>query len=391
MMRPLACPTATFGSAATTYYVAVNEPGADNERCDGLSPVSLGSGRCPFKDFQSQRTFALLRGAAGVRIEVRAGVYTFADEGLNVRGTGTSEGDRIVLTAYQDEAVVFDGRNVLRELIRVSGQYTTVERVTLQNAGAYNLGVSGSDHVIQCNRFLANMASDSLKGAGGARRTVVRYNDFTQWDSQAIDLTDVSDWRIEENDFHDPKSTRGNAIGAKFGARGVLITRNRFYNTRGLSFGGASSPHQNEYEAYNLVAERNTLYNVTGWLVRFYSCLNCAFRDNDARGADGGVVLGGEQDGPSGCAGGCKPTRGAVIARNRFADLRGGVEGSPNTFWWVRSTDADGLSADGNSYCTPSPQDAQFVFESRMMQFTEWTRTVRTDMTSKVGQAGCGG
>ena len=37
-------------TAATTYYLAIGEPGADNEACDGLAPTDEGGGHCPFKD-----------------------------------------------------------------------------------------------------------------------------------------------------------------------------------------------------------------------------------------------------------------------------------------------------------------------------------------------------
>src|SRR5262249_45095179 len=163
------------------------QPGASNDRCDGTSPIDNGNGHCPFKDFSSAKTFALLRGVAGVRVEVRAGVYTFPDEALSVEGTGTSDADRVVLTAYQNGSVVFDGRGVLRETIRVGGRFTGVERVTIRGAAAYNLEVGGgSDHIVQCNIFLANVASDSLKGDNGATNVLIRHNDFSQWDSQAI-------------------------------------------------------------------------------------------------------------------------------------------------------------------------------------------------------------
>src|SRR4029078_9270369 len=143
------------GQSGPTYYVAVNEKGADNGRCDGMSPTDRGGGHCPCKDFTSARTFALLRNVAGVRVEVRGGVYTFVDEGLSIQGTGANEAGRVVLTAYQDEAVVFDGRNTLREVIRISGRFTSLERVAIRNAAAYNVQVgTGSDHLIQCNRFL---------------------------------------------------------------------------------------------------------------------------------------------------------------------------------------------------------------------------------------------
>jgi hypothetical protein len=382
---PLACPTPA-PKVGTTYYVAANQPGADNERCDGLSPTNQGNGRCPFKDFLSHRTFVLLSGVSGVRVEVRSGVYTFATEGLSLSGAGGSESGRIVLTAYENEGVIFDGRNILRELIRVSGQYVTLERVTLQNAGAYNLEVGGGrDHVIQCNRFLANNSSDSLKGDGAAGRTTIRNNDFSQWDSQAIDMANVHDWTIEDNEFHDSKGLNANAIGGKFGTRDILITRNTIRNTRGLTFGGASSPHGNDFEAYNLVAEHNwfdTLPN--GILVTFYSCSNCVFRDNDGKTAGAGIVLASEQmQGPSGCAGGCRPSQGTVVTGNRLKDLKGGNGAPPDLFWLAFPSEQKGLSADGNLYCTSTK--AQFTTDNKTyLTFPEWTRAIGSDFGSRV-------
>jgi Right handed beta helix region len=382
----LSCPEATSGQTGPIYYVAMHESGADNERCDGLSPVDRGNGRCPFKDFNSQKTFALLRDAAGVRVEVRRGVYTFAGEGLTIRGRGNSEASRVVLAAYENEAVAFDGRNTLRELIRISGTYTALERVAVRNAGAYNVQVGGgSNHLVQCNRFLANMASDSLKAVESAGSTLVRFNDFSEWDSQAIDMADAVNWTISDNDFHDPKSATGNAIGAKFGSRNILITGNRFLNTRGLSFGGVSSAHPNDFEAYNLVAEHNTFENFLGAVVKFYSCSNCAFRDNAAKSIGGGFILGGEEfEGPSGCAGGCRPTEGATIERNRLTELRGRPA---NTFWFVFQRETNRLVSGGNVYCTPPGEEAQFSIDNRAMTFSDWTRAIRTDSSSSTGTA----
>src|SRR5688572_23551674 len=48
-----------FG-VATTYYVAMQEPGASNDACDGLAPSDMGGGHCPFRDFGSPRTANLL-------------------------------------------------------------------------------------------------------------------------------------------------------------------------------------------------------------------------------------------------------------------------------------------------------------------------------------------
>lgn len=389
---PISCPAPLTGSRGPTYYIAMNEPGASNENCDGLSPTNNGNGRCPFKDFGSSRTFNLLRNVSGIRLEVRAGVYTFPNEGLSLQGTGASEADRVVLAAYQNEAVMFDGRNTLREVIRLSGRFTGIERVSIRNSAAYNLQVGGgSDHVIQCNRFLANASSDSLKGVDTAARVLVRHNDFSEWDSQAIDMTNIRDWRIEDNDFHDPKSATANSIGAKFGSRDVLITGNRFRATRGLAFGGTSTPHSDDFEAYNLRAENNIFENVTGAIVRFYSCSNCTFNDNVAKTVGGGFVLLGEQtDGPSGCPGGCKPTQGATIFRNRLTDLRGNPS---NTFWGVYRREAQGLTAGNNVYCTPPNQDGRFRLDDRDLTFVDWTLAIGTDLTSisaRSDQALCG-
>jgi hypothetical protein len=382
----VACATPTSGQSGPTYYVAMNQPGADNERCDGLSPVDAGNGRCPFKNFVSGRTFALLRNVSGVRVEVRSGVYTFLDEGLSIHGTGGSESGRVVLTAYQNEAVVFDGRSTLREVIRLSGRFTAVEKVSIRNAGAYNLQVGGgSNHLIQCNRFLANVSSDSLKGVDGASETLIRNNDFSEWDSQAIDMTNVRNWTIVNNEFHDPRSATANSIGAKFGSRGVLISGNRFRNTRGLAFGGTSTPHGDDFEAYDVVAERNRFDNIAGALVRFYSCSNCIFRDNDAKAVGGGFVLFGEQiDGPSGCPGGCRPTQGATVQRNRLTDLHGTPS---NTFWGLVRREAQGLSAGGNLYCVPPDQAPRFRLDDQDLTFTDWARAIGTDSTSMVARS----
>ncbi len=393
---PLACPVQEPVGNATTYYVAINEPGASNDACDGLSPVDRGGGHCPFKDFQSARTFRLLLGVSSVRVEVRAGTYTFPVEALTVDGVGSSDAERAVLTAYGDEGVVFDGRNTLREVIRISGRYATVERVTLQNAGAYNLEVrGGQNHRVQCNRFLANRASDSLKGDAQASRTVVRHNDFSGWDNQAIDVTDVREWVVENNVFHDGGLTRGNAISAKFGSRGVVIAENLFRNSGGLNLGGVSSPHANDFEAYDLIVERNRFENLNDHPVRFYSCSNCEFRDNDVSGAEVGIVLGGEaRDGPSGCAGGCRPTRGAVVTGNRLRDLKGTIESPPDVFWGLNQTEEEGLKAGNNLYCVNRGGEARFFYAGGLLPFETWISRVGADSSSEVvfqGESSCSG
>src|SRR6185436_2535108 len=152
---PDEAPSALAGNnaASGTYYVAAGETGADNERCDGRSPSFVAAGRCPFRDFSSNRTQALLTGARAVRVELRAGTYAMPG-GLTVEGTGTSESQRVVLTNYGGEAVVLDGGSVAREVLRVSGRYVTVQGLTIQNSAAYNLEVRGGQQVLLAdNRF----------------------------------------------------------------------------------------------------------------------------------------------------------------------------------------------------------------------------------------------
>jgi hypothetical protein len=317
-------------------------------------------------------------------VEVRAGTYSFQNEGLTVRGLSSS--GRAVLTAYGEESVVFDGGSSVRELVRVSGEGTTVERITFQNAGAHNIEVRGGrDHRIQCNRFLRNVASDSVKAGDGASQVLLRGNDFSQWDSQAIDLTAVRGVTIVENIFHDPAAADGNGIGAKLGSRDVVIARNRFERTGGLAFGGVGEAHDDVFEAFALVAEENRFEDLTGPLVKFYSCSGCAFRGNDVSGAAGGFVLGGERlEGPSGCAGGCRPTESAVVSGNRLRRMRGGAESGPNIFWGVFSTETSRLSAGSNLYCHSAGDEARFLVDDRPLSFTEWTRRTGTDGTSRV-------
>ena len=380
-------PTGPGGLSAqdASYFVAAEESGADNERCDGRAPTNEGNGRCPFRDFSSPRTQLLLASASGVRVSVRRGTYVLT-QGLDVNGAGTSESGRVVLEAYRGEAVVLDGRNAPRELVVVSGRYVTVQGLTLQNAGGYNLEVRGGQQVlIEGNRFLANRSSDSLKGDGGAADVVVRGNEFTQWDSQAIDLTGVSRWRIERNRFYEPRGEGANAIGVKFGSRDVTIADNEFTATQGLSLGGVSSPHGNAFEAFTVTASHNTFRNVTGFAATVYSCSGCRFQDNDVSGAGGGLrLVGAGTNGAGGCAGGCQPTRDLAATGNRLRNLLGGREGPPDLFWAVEAGEREGLAPSANTYCESSGGAARFWLAGGYVRFEEWVRAVPTDASSAV-------
>jgi hypothetical protein len=96
-------------TAAVTYYVAMEEPGADNDACDGLAPTDEGGGHCPFKDFTSAATRSILADTSDVRLEVRTGHYRVQGwAGIQVSGIGTSDDERVILSAFPGEAPALD-------------------------------------------------------------------------------------------------------------------------------------------------------------------------------------------------------------------------------------------------------------------------------------------
>jgi hypothetical protein len=376
-------------SGPRTYYVAANEPGADNTRCDGLSPRDEGNNRCPFRDFRSPRTAALLRGVASVRVEVRTGTYTFVGEGLSLDSAARSAAETIVLAAYAGEQPIFDGEEQLNGTVRVSGQYSSVEGITFVRGGGANLEVRGGRFVqITRNRFLSNRSSDSVKGSGGAADVEVRDNQFTRWDSQAIDMTGCTRWTIAGNQFHDPMQPRAKAVGVKLGSREITISSNTIRAAGGIALGGTSAAHAENYEASAVTVQGNRFESIGGHVATFYSCVGCRFVENTIDHAERGVRLGGlEIEGPSGCSGGCQPTRDAAVSRNRLRDLSGDVEAPPGLFWLVEGSEREGLSAAENIYCISPGQEARFAFARGVLTFADWVRGVQTDASSVVTPA----
>lgn len=398
------CATRTPPSVgATIYYVAANEPGADNGACDGRSPVDAGNGSCPFENFDAPHIRQLLVNTSNVRIEVRRGLYRlipadaasestdampFVADGLRVVGAGTSDEERVVLTNYAGETVLFDGEGHIRELVRLSGNYTLVEGLVLVNAGGYNVEVNGgSNHRVRCNR-IGWTGSDATKGDGGATDSEFLENEFVDWGSQAIDLTEVRNIRIEGNVFHHPRLADSNATGAKFGATDVLITKNVFHHTRGLSMGGTSSAHDNPVEARRVVARDNEFHDVAGVVAKLYSCEDCEFIDNDVVDTEGGVYFEDQSNaGPSGCPGGCGPSSGGRVAGNRFrriAPFAGSAsEEEANVFVFLATTEAEGFNASGNTYCVPAGTQARFGYGT-ILDFAGWQAALGTDLDSAV-------
>jgi hypothetical protein len=400
---------------ATTYFIAVNEPGASNDACDGLASTDEGNGRCPFKDLSSPSVLGLLNGAKGTRIELRAGTYVVTGwDGLRVTGTGTSEAERVVLSSHKGEEVVLDVASpdgagctdpdaptkpeCVRQVVRVSGQYTAVQGLTIRNGLGYNLEVTGgAHHLLRCNTFTETvdfpMRSDSVKLDGGATDIDVLHNELTQWRSQAIDMTEVHDVLVEGNDFHDPHDLDGGATGSKLGASDVIIRNNTIHDlgssamTSVFSLGGTGTPHADDYEAYRIQVVGNRIWNVQGKAAQLVSCKDCTFEGNDLSNVGAGVLLSAAATGLPECEGGgagCETSSGARIVKNRMKGLHGGGDpAQTNIFVYVDSGEAKELFAADNVYCAPAADAHRFGWLSLLITFNEWVAATGTDASSK--------
>lgn len=405
--------------AGVTYYLAVNDPGADNDACDGLAPTDEGGGHCPFKDFTSTATRALLDGKKSVRVALRKGTYVvYGWDGIRVTGIGTSEAERVILTSYRGEEVVLDTAapdgapcmgdapdtvpECVRETVRISGHYTLVQGLTVQNGLGYHIEISGGDHhLVRCNRVQETVVfpgrSDALKLDGGANAVTIQNNEFLRWRSQAIDLTGVHDVLIEANDFHDPLDADGGAVGMKFGTADVTIRDNTIHDLGSstaahvFSLGGTGSPHPDDAQAYRLTVTGNRISNVKGILGQFVSCQNCAFEGNDASDVGAGLLLSAASTASPECSAspdGCKPTTDARITGNRMRNfLGGGDPDGANIFIAIESGEATGFTAGDNLYCAPSESDPRFFLFDTYFPFAEWTAASGTDASSSPAAA----
>ena len=360
------------------YYVATNEKGASNTACDGLAPTDEGHGHCPFKNFLSAHTFRLLWDQAGVTVKVRQGVYDMTPAGrvgLSLRGRGRNVQELTVLSAYNGESVVFDGGRTMRAVIEMTGSYNLIEGITIQNAGAHNLMITGGHHhAVQDSVIGPNLSSDALKGRAGATRVVIRRNTFYGWNSQAIDLTEVSDWLIEDNEFRDPSIMSAFAVGAKLGSHDVRVERNRILRAGGVALGGTSVPHTYPHAAARIAVRNNDFRDITSrWAFKFYSCVDCVVSSNVVTGVLAGYLLGGASyEGKGGCPGGCPPTRNASVIGNTFLVTA--------AFAGAWRSETQGLTSESNVYCGAS----QFWLEGDHLSLASWAATLGTETSSRL-------
>jgi hypothetical protein len=361
-------------AAQTRFYVATNEPGASNDRCNGSRPVDEGNGNCPFKDFQSTRVRSLLVNAIGVTVYVRSGIYT-PDSAILLQGLGTSWAQAVTLTGYSDERPILDGRNALREVVRFSGSYTALTNIEVRNARGYNGEVRGGAFVLIANNvFGPTLDSDSLKGDGGAHDVTVRQNRFTGYRSQAIDLAGVSRWDIQGNTFEPGATLQSKCIGIKFASEDIRIRGNSFRGCAGLAMGGVSSLHPNTFEAKRVTVDRNTFTALPFLAADVYSCIDCQFSYNTVAGAAGGIRLGGnETQGPPGCrnGAGCDPVTRFIARANTLQKLAGNANAPPNVFWIVGPKEQIGFAPSGSTYCAVPNAPAVFVLGT-LLTFPQW-------------------
>jgi hypothetical protein len=401
--------------AATTYFVAVNEPGASNEACDGLAPSDEGNGRCPFKDLSSPAVRSLLDGAKSTRLELRAGTYVVTGwDGLRVSGTGASEAERVVLTSHRGEEAVLDVATpdgagctdetaptkpaCVRQVVRVSGQYTVVQGLTIRNGLGYNVEVTGgAHHLVRCNHLTETadfpLRSDSLKLDGKAVDIAILRNEFSQWRSQAIDMTEVSDVLVEGNDFHDPHDEDGGATGCKLGTKDVMIRGNTVHDlgsstqTSAFGLGGTGTPHADEFEAYRIQVVGNPVWNVPGKLAQVVSCQGCSVEKNDVFNIGGGVLVAAQATGLPECsasASGCRATEGMRVAGNRMKGFHGaGDPASANIFVYVDAGEGEGFVGADNIYCAPAEGAHRFGWLGDLLAFDAWVGATKTDASSK--------
>jgi hypothetical protein len=411
----------TGPDTSTTYYVAIGVAGADNASCDGLTPTDEGGGHCPFRDFSSPRTASLLDGVVGVKVVVREGTYLISGwDGLRVTGAGSSEADRVVLTSYPGENVVFDtpspdgalctgadptsNPNCVRQVVRMSGSYTWVQGIRVQNGLAYDAEVTGgAHHVIRCMKFgyTAEFAqrSDQVKLDGHADDIHIYESTFTAWHSQGVDMTQVTNVVVEDNEFFAPHDADSGATGDKFGARGVVIRNNRVHDLGSdvhahvFSLGGTGSPHPDSYEAEDIHVIGNHVSKVAGILAQVVSCKGCSVEDNDLSNAGAGILVSAAAVGSPECsasANGCLPSERTRITGNRMRGLNGGGDpAQANVFVAVDAGADTGIEAGDNLYCSPSAGDARFVWgASAGVGLAEWQALCGTDATSRAMASG---
>lgn len=404
---------------ATNYYVAAEEPGADDQACDGLAPTDEGNGRCPFRSLDAVDARGLLRDSRGVRVSLRTGTYIISGwQGFTVLGAGTNESESSILSNYEGEEAVLDvpspdGVNCdvenvetdpdcVRQLIVMSGRYSVVQGLIIRNGLAHHLEIRGGlDQLLRCNQIAETvsfgMRSDLVKLSGGATRVNIRNNRLSKFWSQVLDVTGVQDVVIEDNEIFDALDPKGGAFGTKYGSRRITVRNNRIHdvcpNGDGVVFslGGTGSDHPDDAQAYEVEVSNNVVYDSPCKLAQFVACQNCRFDDNDVTNVGAGLLLTADSTGLPQCTTsttGCLASQGSTIRRNRMRGLHGG--GNPEAadfFIFADPGESSGLALEDNLYCTSEGGAAKFAHEGELLDFSGWMNATGSDNGSMVRPA----
>jgi len=167
----------------------------------------------------------------------------------------------------------------VREVVRISGSYTLVQGLTLQNGLAYHAEITGGMHHVfslqpRCARpWRSRCASDQLKLDGNAQRHPgVATTTSASFRSQAIDMAQVFDVLVEDNEF----TIRSTTMPGRPAPSSVRAQRDdpaaivstisaRAAPTLAFSLGGTGSPHSDDQTRHIRVhVESNRIWNVAG-------------------------------------------------------------------------------------------------------------------------------
>lgn len=398
------CMSMRIPPGTTLYYVAIGEPGADDDACDGRAARDEGGGRCPFRSLRAVVDRRLIEGARAVRVELRDGTYHVQGwDGLRVDGAGRDDDERVTLAAYPGERPVLDvpapdgegcedesarGRPAcVRQVVLMTGAFTAVEGLVIHNGLGYHVEIRGGhDHVLRCNTIAETVAfarrSDLVKIDGGATGVRVELNDLSAFRSQAIDITGSFDVRVEGNTFHDPIDGDGGAVGVKAGASGIVVRDNVVFDVcpsgEGVVFslGGTSSAHHDETEARDVAVVANRVTRSPCKVAQLVSCQGCSFVDNDVDDVGAGVLLSGSATGLPACTAGalgCLANRDAIVRGNRFRDLHGGGDAlQADIFLWSDAGERGGLDVGRNTYCIGAGGSARFGLDGALVELSTW-------------------
>ncbi|MEK7461661.1 MAG: right-handed parallel beta-helix repeat-containing protein [Patescibacteria group bacterium] len=421
---PLCTASPKVPDTDVTYYVAANEQGADNERCDGLAPTNEGNNHCPFKDFTSPRVREKLfltpegnYGTNSVTIKVRKGTYfihplkLFPDEPVQpllINADGQTERESVILMSYDGEEAIIDGScpsnlrtcdypenpGKIWTILEIYGSHVIIQGLTFNNAYGRNIQIGSINTHIRCNKLIGSYGSDSdsIKAVSDEGPVYIYGNEFSGPYEQALDGTRARNWIIENNAVHD--GTKG--FGFKFGARNIIIRNNHFFDLKekALDLGGdGSTSHVNEYEAYDIHADANTIERVEK-AVEFAHCYNCTFNNNSVTRAKVGIHFGEEHPGhPDGCQNGrgCLPSTKAKISNNRFRDLRDPEGKFNNVFIVADPARILNLEASNNLYCVPDGEQPLFwrggvVPQDLIRDLAVWQEKSNTDQNSQIAK-----